>query len=66
MEVTLVRKEGSEEQDRSQTSSKKIEIEDMISEFTFSDEDEKERINQLIDLTVPVSYKVKFNFTPEQ
>ena len=41
-----------------------------MSEFTFSDfEDEKEleqSISAFIDLTVPITYRVKFNFTPEK
>ena len=33
------------------------------SDFTFSDD---EAMAEIIDLTVPVTYRVKFNFTPEK
>ena len=43
------------------------EAERALSEFTFSDNEEgDERFAALIDLTVPVTYRVKFNFTPEK
>ena len=41
----------------------------LLSEFTFSqvDDDEANRMfAEYIDLSVPVAYKVKFNFTPEK
>ena len=44
-------------------------LEQCLSEFTFSEVDDPKvdgMIENLIDLTVPVTYRVKFNFTPER
>ena len=48
------------------------EREGVLSQFSFSELDRMEKeqadesIAELIDLTVPITYRVKFNFTPEK
>ena len=61
--------ESSDNQSVTNSESKKNAEAVLLSEFTFSqvDDDEANRMfAEYIDLSVPVAYKVKFNFTPEK